>query len=329
MADTPNSYTTNLNVGKYNNNDAVPGYSELNNMRDKFDTLCPLHGLDADKPSPDATPYMPPIIYYATDTERLYLITSTQTIMVANLSGTSSHTHPESEITDLDKYTEAEVDAFLTDCITNRADEIDDLSEKVTLHNDDLFIIEDSENGNIKKKVKKSNVGGGGGGFEYTVDILAGKWNYPISNPAPLEKDTGTNGTIYRQLFDDSTEEFVEFIIQIPTDIDASGTVTFEVYGYPVTWVTGKNIKLKLYHSAKADNESWDAAYSTKESGDLVLNTSGQDYIDLLSFSETVVNLGWTAGDQVRIKLSRIDASANDLAGDFGITHFRIRIPRA
>lgn len=45
----------------------------------------------------------------------------------------------------------------------NVSGEISVLTEKVTLHNDDLFLIEDSEASNAKKKVKKSNVGGGGG----------------------------------------------------------------------------------------------------------------------------------------------------------------------
>lgn len=43
----------------------------------------------------------------------------------------------------------------------NESGEISALTEKTTLHNDDLFIIEDSEASNVKKKVKKSNVGGG------------------------------------------------------------------------------------------------------------------------------------------------------------------------
>ncbi len=46
----------------------------------------------------------------------------------------------------------------------NVASEISAITEKTTLVDDDLFLIEDSAAGNAKKRVKKSNVGSGGGG---------------------------------------------------------------------------------------------------------------------------------------------------------------------
>lgn len=161
------------------------------------------------------------------------------------------------------------------------------------------------------------------------IDIPAGAWDYPAANPAPLDTDIFTNGLQKRQLFDDSTEEFILADILMPTDLDVSGTVTFICYGYAVTWVTGKNIEWKLYHSAKNDDEDLDAAYASKESGDKALNLSGQDFLDAIEFTETVANLGWAAGDKIRIKLSRIDASADDLAGDYALTNFRAKCPRA
>lgn len=169
--------------------------------------------------------------------------------------------------------------------------------------------------------------GGGGAGGPFEVGIPAGSWDLPASDFAEPEKDTGTNGTITGHLFDDTTEEFVEGVFVLPSAI--AGTVTFEAYGYPTTWVTGKNIELKFYHSAKADDENWDAAYSNKESGDLAINTSGQDVLDRFTFTESISTLGWTANDQVRIKLSRIAPSANNLSGDWRLTHFRVIVPRA
>ena len=47
---------------------------------------------------------------------------------------------------------------------TDIANEISGLTEKTTLADDDLFVIEDSAASYVKKKVKKSNVGGGGSG---------------------------------------------------------------------------------------------------------------------------------------------------------------------
>jgi hypothetical protein len=43
------------------------------------------------------------------------------------------------------------------------ANEISTLTEKVTPHNNDLFILEDFENAGVKKKVKRSALVGGGG----------------------------------------------------------------------------------------------------------------------------------------------------------------------
>jgi hypothetical protein len=162
---------------------------------------------------------------------------------------------------------------------------------------------------------------------ELKVDIPSGAWILPSTDYAELDKDTGiyTSSGIYRHLFDDTTEEFVEAVIQLPHSDLTGKTAYIEVYGYASTWVTGKNIKLKLYHSAQKDDENWDQLYASLESSDLALNTTGQDYLDLLTFSETIANLDWESDDQVKIKLSRINADSNDLSGDWGMTHFRIR----
>jgi len=48
--------------------------------------------------------------------------------------------------------------------ITTAADQFDSLSEKTSLADNDMFLIEDSADGNAKKYVKKSNLGAGGSG---------------------------------------------------------------------------------------------------------------------------------------------------------------------
>lgn len=154
----------------------------------------------------------------------------------------------------------------------------------------------------------------------------AGSFDYPGSNPAPLDTDLGTNGSIKRHLFDASTEEFVIGQFQLPLSIDSSGTVQFEAIGYAVTAVSSKNIKLKFYYSAQADGESWDTAFSSVSSGDLACSGT-QDQINLFSWNETVSNLGWAADDFVRFMVSRITPSSNNLSGDWGLLLFRITIP--
>jgi len=160
-------------------------------------------------------------------------------------------------------------------------------------------------------------------------DFSAGSWDYPDSNPAPLDTDSGTNGTAKRILFDDTTEEFIIDQIKLPGDLNALGTVTFETYGHAVTSVADKKVQLKFYHCAKAAGESWDAAFASKVSGDKDCDsTQDEKGLDHFTWTETIANLGWAANDFVRIKLSRIAPSENNLSGDYGIFHFRVKIPR-
>ncbi len=185
--------------------------------------------------------------------------------------------------------------------------------------------------GQFLKRVGAAVVGaagtGGGAAWRF-IDIAAGAWDYPQANPAPLDTDVGTNGTIKRHLFDDTTEEFIIAQIRLPSDLDSGGTVNFELYGYAVAAAASKNVEFTIYHSAKNDGENWDAAFSSKVSGDLATDST-QDQLDSFSWNETVATLGWAADDHVRIKLGRTAPSVNNLPGDWGLTHFRLKIPRA
>lgn len=169
-----------------------------------------------------------------------------------------------------------------------------------------------------------ANIGGGGA---TQFDFKPGDFYFPSSNPAPLDTDSGSNGTIKRYLFDASTEEFIESIFILPDSIN-SGDVTFEVYGYPVTAGAAPNnvVVLNLYHSAIASGESWDSGYTSEAS--IATCDTTQDVISRFTWTETMSNLGWTASDQVRIRLSRASTAGSDtLVGDFGVTHFRIVLP--
>lgn len=160
------------------------------------------------------------------------------------------------------------------------------------------------------------------------VNLPAGSWNFPPSNPAPLDRDTGANGGMFRHLFDDTTEEFIllEPAFEIPDNLDTAGTVYFSLYGYAVT-ADGNEVRFRISLSAKAEGESWDAAYSTLDSADKATD-SDQDEIDIIEWSETVANLGLTAKDLLRLMLSRIAiADGTKVTGDYGVLNLKIRIP--
>ena len=158
------------------------------------------------------------------------------------------------------------------------------------------------------------------------ADIPAQAWVYPVTTPATPLLDTGTNGEISAVAFSDGLGTQVVNQIMTPSDLDTSGTVTFHAYGYAATAAGSKNIEYTFYHSAKSDSENWDAAHSTKISGDLVPDST-QDDLDYFTWTETVSNLGWAANDHLRIKLARTAPSANDLVGNYNHTLFRIEYP--
>jgi hypothetical protein len=161
---------------------------------------------------------------------------------------------------------------------------------------------------------------------DFIVDIPAGAWDYPPANWAEWEKLAGANGDMIVDWFDDSTEEYIETQIQIPNNLDASGTIYIEVYGFAKV-ADGNEIQLRFSHSAKAKGEDWDTAYVNVESGDYVTDAQ-QDELDFVEWNDTVANFGWAADDHIRIMLSRsaID-DGTPVSGDWGATHCRIRIP--
>jgi hypothetical protein len=165
-------------------------------------------------------------------------------------------------------------------------------------------------------------------GAESNPAYAAGEFDYPASNPAPLDTDSGANGTIKRQLFDDTTDESVIGQFRVPSNINTSGTVTFKLWGYPTT-AAADDVVFDFKHSAAGNDDSWDGAFTTESSGaKTCINT--QDDISYFTWTETVSNLAWSANDFCRFQLTR-DANngSDDLTGDFGVVYFEVDIPRS
>ncbi|MFW9875236.1 MAG: hypothetical protein ACFFG0_19185 [Candidatus Thorarchaeota archaeon] len=150
------------------------------------------------------------------------------------------------------------------------------------------------------------------------------------TNFAPLEKLAGTNVNVFVRSFDDTTEEYVNGKLQVPGDVDTSGTVTFRAYVAAKTAAASKNIALTFGHLALNDSEDWDPAspYTEEDSGDVAIDAT-QDDVTEASWTETISNLGWAANDLVLFRLSRDPAATNDLTGDMYLFSFTVEIPRA
>ena len=162
----------------------------------------------------------------------------------------------------------------------------------------------------------------------HVIELPAGSMAVPTSNGATFATNTGTYGNLQVNEFDQTTEEFLEGVIGIPDNIKSDGTVIIEAIGYPSTAAANKYIQLKFYHSAKAKNESWDAAYGSVSSGDLAV-ASTANLLDNHRWTSPVSTLDWVAGDQARIRISRIAPVGTNLTGDYHLTMLRIKIPRS
>lgn len=126
--------------------------------------------------------------------------------------------------------------------------------------------------------------------------------------------------------FDDTAEEYLNGKFIVPANIDTAGTVTFEVTCSPKTGAASKNVAWTFGHAARATGESIDASYVDEDSGDKAITaTTGQQTI--MTWTETVANLGWAAGDVVYFRLSRDPAAGTDLTGDCYLLMFRVLMP--
>lgn len=206
------------------------------------------------------------------------------------------------------------------------------LTEETTPVSGDWFLMEDAGTGALKK-VDSDNLPGSGGGSkaDFLADFPAGSWDYPSTDYAVLVKVTGTNGDINVNSFDDTAivNEYVYSYFKLPPDMSGTGSddVTFYIEGFAKTATASRYVAFDIEHSAKADAEDWDTAFSTVNADDL-LTDSTQDNMDFFTKTATITTLGWSAGDTVRIRLKKQTPTSTELSGEYYVSNFRIRVPR-
>ena len=180
-----------------------------------------------------------------------------------------------------------------------------------------------------------AHIGGGGGGGAATnlpYGVYGGAASSHSVNTttafAPVEYvDLGTVEVLTRA-FDDTTEEYMQSSFRVPDDIDTAGTVVFVVHGWSKTAAASKNVAFTFGHRAVADSEAIDGAYTDEDADDNPVDAT-QDDLDIITWNETVSNLGWAAGEMVLYRVSRFAATTNNLTGDYYIKNFYVRVPRA
>jgi hypothetical protein len=163
----------------------------------------------------------------------------------------------------------------------------------------------------------------------YKEFIFALEGNTAVEiNFASLYMHDGTNFNQYSRLFDDTTREYSGGKLVVPENIDPNGTVTFWAAVTAVTGAADKFVQLSFEYKALTTNEAWDAAMTAEDSGDKAIDPTTGD-ITIVTWTKTVAELGWEAGDYVPFRISRKDTSAEaDLSGDMAWFMFSIKIPQ-
>jgi hypothetical protein len=147
---------------------------------------------------------------------------------------------------------------------------------------------------------------------------------------APISyRDFGSIEILVRS-FDDTGPEYMQGFFRVPADLGAGASnVTFEIVGSAATAAASKNVKFTFDFVEVADDGLMTGAYGSAEVWDDQSISGTQDDQDIISNTETITNLGWTAGNMVYYRLYRQAATTNNLTGDYDVIAFNIRIPRA
>lgn len=145
------------------------------------------------------------------------------------------------------------------------------------------------------------------------------------NRPEQKSADVGTiiQGVLW---FDGTTREYANGLFRVPADVDTAGTVTFRVWCMPRTGAASKNVGWYLEHVGRASGEALDASYTEEASGAASINATTNGLTEV-TWTETVANLGWSAGDLVPVRWSRDNSVSNNLSGDAGLVWAQIDVP--
>ena len=164
----------------------------------------------------------------------------------------------------------------------------------------------------------------GGRIFVYYADQVDSPNNsdWVINNNAPASSDTLKNALIVRR-FDDTTEEGIGFITNIPLGItDINFYFKWRAQTAPAS---AKTVVLRLYNRQIPDNSvvtEWSSALQLT-SLNVQTNTNFQYDSQLISLS----SLGITAGRTVQFELTRYGGNVLDtLSGDFILLELMLEV---
>jgi len=143
--------------------------------------------------------------------------------------------------------------------------------------------------------------------------------DWKVNAAAPLGADSNNNSLTVRR-FDDTTEEGVGFLLAIPT---GRTQMKVCVISRAETAPGGaKNVAFKLYAREIPDNAAvavWDAGTTW---ADMAMPANEFFQVDIET--KTLAALGYTAGKLHQFQLTRVDATVDDLVGDWALLQISV-----
>jgi len=203
----------------------------------------------------------------------------------------------------------------------NEAFEISGITEKTTPASTDLLVIEDSAAGYVKKRVQVSKL------IFPTFHFFADQFDSPntadwaVNNSTRAFADSNNSALTVRE-FDDTSEEGVGMIIEIPT---GATNIVISLRSRPETGAASNlGVVPKLYVREMPDNgvvESWSAGTDMTA---ITMGTSNE-YFQYDTQTIALTTLSLVAGRIAQIELTRNTGSGSDtLVDDWNLLELKV-----
>lgn len=151
-------------------------------------------------------------------------------------------------------------------------------------------------------------------------------------NCAVTAYDNNTNVDNLGLAFDDATDEFSNGRFVVPDAVSTTGSDTVEFSVWFTASADGCSATCTTYWDFRwavaSSGEVFDDAYTTEADGGCAANTDSETVVEC-TWTESLTNLGWTAGELVHFQVVRdADNGSDNLAQDAWLKMFRISIPQ-
>jgi len=203
----------------------------------------------------------------------------------------------------------------------NASNEISQLQEKTILNNNDIVLIENSENNYNKAKIKIKSILKNNIIISFSAEQFRMNFQYI---PELQFFSTGSNNSQIIELglaFDSTLNEKVSQKFTIPDNLDLNDTLYFDIIGFNPSTNSGTVVfVLQLIGVSSGENLYGNGNIINKT---ITFSSNGQYVITKNTISDTLLNLNLRPGDDVIFNLYR---NGGTLVNDWVLTKFIVRL---